>query len=190
MPRLTRVFAAIAIATLSALIAAAPGYAAIISRTIDFTGSNFDFNPPVDPVTGSFAITFDNAANLTNQTTGLSIISFNITVPSGIGFDYYAASDTLLIGGLLGGVNTIPGNVDDFMLAILDISTVPEFQILFYTQADNNNTPHMARSLNGTVGPLAVPEPASLALFGAGIVAAGLIRRRKSVARAAGTKAG
>jgi PEP-CTERM motif len=187
----TRVFAAIAIAFLSALIAAAPGHATVISRTIEFTASDLDFSAPVDPVVGSFSITFDNAVTVLNQTSGIGLISLNIVLEaSGVGFDYFSGGDdTLVIGGVLGGVSTISGNVDDFLLVIDNVSTAPVFQFFFYSQADAINNAHFARNLNGTVGPIAVPEPASLALLGAGIVAAALSRRRKG-AKAAEADAG
>ena len=54
----------------------------------------------VDPVTGSFSLTFDNAVgDLTDVTSGISITNLNFSLDSAPAFNYYAAFDMLYIGG-------------------------------------------------------------------------------------------
>jgi hypothetical protein len=55
----------------------------------DFSATGFEAaGAPVDPVTGSFSVTFDNATDLTDVTSGISLTGLNISLGSAPAFTY------------------------------------------------------------------------------------------------------
>ena len=85
-------------------VSVVPGQADIITLNYDFSASGFlPAGTPVDPVTGSFSVTFDNAiGNISDTTSGVSVTNLNITLGSVPAFSYFAIADMLTIGGLEG----------------------------------------------------------------------------------------
>ncbi len=98
MPILKQTAGAAALGAALVLGGAGLAEAALITRTYNVTASGFVAGAPVDPVTGSFTVTFDNASDiLADTTSGITVNSLNIAVASGVGFNHSVSSD-LLIG--------------------------------------------------------------------------------------------
>ena len=101
---------AVGLATAAALLLGSAGLAkaALITQTYNITASGFGAGAPVDPVTGSFTVTFDNASDiLADTTSGITVNSLNIAVGSAVGFNYSTAGDILDIGGIQNGVDVL-----------------------------------------------------------------------------------
>ena len=127
---------------LALLAAAQTAEATVITRTFNFTASGFrtPSGPaaPVDPVTGSVTVTWDNAANIaTDQTAGVTVNSLNF--PHGtVGINYDTGSDERDVGDTLNGVAGWNPGTTDFLLAILGSSTAtPDFVFFGYTTIAN-----------------------------------------------------
>ncbi|MBN9061654.1 MAG: hypothetical protein BGP06_02215 [Rhizobiales bacterium 65-9] len=185
----------VAIAAL--LISAAPGRAAIISQNVSFTATGFAFingvAPPVDPVSGSFNITFDNGVDYSNTTAGISLVSLNIALGSALAFNYDSATDLLTVGGAAPGPGLTdgPGSIqitpasNDFYLRISDFSTAAAaVQQLgyaqasfpdgyYYTPADAKTTLAFAPITSG------VPEPSTWAMMLLGFLGLGFVAGRR-----------
>jgi hypothetical protein len=146
-----------------------------ITLSYGFIASGFGSGALVDPVTGSFSITFDNSTSVFNQTAGLTYNNFNIVLDSAPSFDY--ARDGLTLGAAVGGTDLVGAGTNDFFFSILNVSTNPVAGPAFvYAQASN----FQIYQGNVVLTPLAVPtpEPATLVLFGTG-AAVVLLRRRR-----------
>ncbi|HEX3486731.1 MAG TPA: PEP-CTERM sorting domain-containing protein [Micropepsaceae bacterium] len=141
--------------------------ATVITLNDTFIASGFGAGAPFDPVTGSFSLTFDNSADITDGTAITASIS--IPVSGGIEFNYVKISDVLQIGGLLGGVSTISGISDDFFFNIRNVSTLPKFDGMAYSSS--KSTTVAFATATGSVAATSVPEPSTLMLFGAGLLA-------------------
>jgi hypothetical protein len=151
---------------------------------VTFEGQNFvdslgSYSPPVDPVQGSFTITFDPAQNYANETTGITLNYLNINLNSDLAFTYYQSSKSLWVGGSENGAMTIAQSDSDFYLQIYDLTSLttgPSFVYLAYTQGVIFHTWH-AEVITGNAS--AVPLPPSILLMGSGLLSMALLGRRK-----------
>lgn len=147
------------------VIGHAPARATPITQTIDFSASNFGPpvppSAPVDPVVGSFTITFDPTINTIFDTADITKNSLNINV-GGLAFNYTPGNDTLVIGGQLFGISPVVPTTDDFILTIAGFVNGPKQPFFEYSQ---QSTPfdHMARNVSVEVS--TVPLPPSLLLM-------------------------
>jgi hypothetical protein len=192
---MTRILATAATLT---LLFTGSSFATPITRQIDFSFTGLALvsggpavPPPVDPVTGSFTITFDPTLAYSNQTTGLVTNSLNLILGSTAGFTYFLSQDILSLGGLNAGVTGTASNTFDFGIRMDHFLTAPVIGSAGYSQGGAVYAAGSSVTGTNTVGNLsftlavtdpnavAVPEPLTLSLFSAGLVGAATLRRRK-----------
>jgi hypothetical protein len=146
-----------------------------ITLSFDFVASGFGIGAPVDPVRGSFFITFDNSQDLAEQTAGITISNLNIELDSPPAFAYGAAADVLLLGTSLHGAQTLVPGTNDFLFGINNASTQPHAPFGFaYSQASAVAVFQGAATLTAAAP---IPEPATFTLIGAAAAFALLHRR-------------
>jgi len=180
------------------LLSTGSSFATPITRQIDFSftgyvqvGGGPAVPPPVDPVTGSFTITFDPTQAYTNQTSGIVQNSLNLSSTTALGFTYLVPVDILTIGGIGGGgaQGTSP-NTFDFSVRFDHFTTLPVIGSAGYTQGGpvyvagtsalgTNKVGNLSFTLNVTDPTVSVPEPLTASVFGVGLAGAAALRRRK-----------
>ena len=154
------------------------------------TGSGPD-PAPVDPVIGSFQVTFDPTLTYVDNTIDISLNSLNIALGSALSFSYDPDTDafgggTLIVGGTASGPGfiTYDPSTNDFWLFITNFATAPAFEQLGYTQtAVSNDNLFYTLNQTGTVNvTTAIPEPSSMVLASVLASAFCFMRRRKTTA--------
>jgi hypothetical protein len=153
--------------------------ASTMTYDVTFSSPYFDVGAPVNPVTGSFTITFDPTQTYTNATS-VTMTSLNIALGSAPGFDYpYGAPDLLVVGGLENGVLGVAAGTNDFVLVIQEFTTHPFLSGMQLQYSQAGTTVWNTFALTGTV--TAVPLPPTVLLLGSGLLGlVGWRRFRKS----------
>jgi hypothetical protein len=175
----------IALASLSLLLGPDRARADTITLAATFVASGFGPTlgsnvAPIDPIMGSFSITFDNSADLREQSIGVTSFDVNIPLDGPPGFAYGAAADALIIGSLFNGVQSVGGATNDIVFGINNASTNPTPVDMVYAQR-SSDVPFLSRNVTMTFSaPEVVPEPATLLLLGTGLTAAFLRRQRRA----------
>lgn len=174
------------VAALIGLLVASPASAAVVSKTYTFSATNFigfahDLLVPIDNLVGSFRLTFDDTAFVTDTTAGLSSPTISIPVNSAIGY-YYSGDGLFVLGGLESGVNTIEGETNDFFMVISSFNTTPMFESIVYENLSQPNFFYI--STDGDISAVAVPEPLTWALLIGGFtLVGGALRARRRVSK-------
>jgi hypothetical protein len=181
-----------------ASVMAGAANAALVHDLVTFSASNFTVgsgsNPaPVDPVTGSFEISFDPTQTYTDETAGITLDTLNIALGSALSFSYSTTGSfagILVVGGINDGASSIIFNpsTDDFWLFINNYATAPSFKQLGYTQTSVSTdnlffTPDPGGTGSVTVTPITsgVPEASTWAMLLAGFAGLGLLGYRQTV---------
>jgi polyisoprenoid-binding protein YceI len=174
------------VAFAAALASCSAASAATVVQKFTFTAMNFNayFGPlpaPVDPVTGSFVITYDPDVDQGPTTVGVQVVSLNIPNP-GTGFVYKIVGDGVLDIGTK--PNAVGGfsiqQIGDYGLSIFNVRTNPRMGYFQYF-ADNGGNYY---AFDGELTLTGVPEPQSWALLLAGFgLSGGGIRLARSRAR-------
>jgi hypothetical protein len=186
------------VAAFSGILTLSPASAATVSDLVTFSGNNFQASPnpatpvPVDPVTGSFTISFDPTQDYLNSTTGISLNSLNINLGSTLAFTYNHMNDFLQVGGLFDGVQFVQfsPSTDDFVVQIFGLGAgAPTFNQIVYAQVSSPDTQFFTLNQTGTVSatPItaAVPEPSTWAMMMLGFAGIGFMTYRRRAGNAA-----
>lgn len=176
---------------LGAGLLAASAQAALVSGTYSFTATGFSNGFP--DFSGSFTVSFDNGASITNST-ALTVNTLSPNRFGTIGFTYSKAFDILTFGGKddSGGVLGLAGlgyfnqtGLEDFYFDISSVSSAaPSFRSL---AVNNQGLDGRATTVNFTFTPApvdpptAVPTPSALSLVAAGVLCLGISRRRRAI---------
>jgi PEP-CTERM motif len=182
-----------------AVMGAGAANAALVHDLVTFSASSLTVGAggdpaPVDPVTGSFTISFDPTLTYTDQTAGITLDSLNIALGSALSFSYNAPGSglppgTLVVGGLSDGAQMVQfaPSTDDFWLFITNYATAPSYLQLGYSQTAVSSanlffTPDPGGTGSVTVTPIttSVPEPATWAMMLAGFVGLSLVGYRRT----------
>jgi PEP-CTERM motif len=189
-----------------ALVGAGPAKAALVHDLVTFSANGFEIDvgsdpAPVDPVTGSFTISFDPTLTYTDETAGITLTpgSLNIALDSALSFSYNAAGSglptgTLVVGGLQAGaqmVQFMPSS-NDFWLFINTFATAPAFDQVGYSQTSVASVNNLFDTHDGSVTvtpvmtPTPVPEPSTWTMMFLGFAGLGFLGYRQTAkARAA-----
>lgn len=153
--------------------------ATVITRTFDVQAAGFGAGAPVDPVIGSFTLTYDKDAPVILQSAaGLSISGFNLPYDGTARFSYQRGGDFLTISNNFTGffAFTLGGSGEKFGFNIMNLSTAPTINVFGYSKDGS-----IYNSSRLIVTQRAVPEPATWALMIAGFgVVGGAVRNRKA----------
>jgi PEP-CTERM motif len=181
-----------------AVMGAGAAKAALVHDLVEFSASDFETdvgsNPaPVDPVTGSFTISFDTTQTYTDETAGITLTpgSLNIALGSTLSFSYNEPGSglpagTLVVGGISDGAQMVQfsPSTDDFWLFINDFAVTPTFDQVGYSQTAVSSANLFDTHSGGvTVTPITsgVPEPSTWAMMLAGFAGLGFLGYRKTV---------
>jgi hypothetical protein len=164
---------AFSIATASLLSGLA--HAALVTDKVTFSAntlqSGFGDKVPVDPVTGSFTITFDPTQTYTDATSGIALNTLNITLGSPLSFSFdpnkaagSLPAGTLIVGGSGDGAGMVQYSppTNDFWLFITGFAKAPAFDQLGYSQAvalDQSLFFTLNQTGSVTVTPVVAPPP-------------------------------
>lgn len=146
-----------------------------ITLSAGFVASGFSEGAPVDPVTGSYSITFDNDVFILEQTAGITLSNLNIAIDGPPAFFYDPRTDLLILGSTFNGLLTVIHDTNDFFLTVGHASTHPINVQLVYAQRGTDIFKGGA-----TLRSTPVPEPSTLALALVGAIVATLWRHRKA----------
>ena len=141
----------------------------------------------MDPVTGSFTISFDPTLSYADQTAGITLTpgSLNIALSSALSFSYNAPGSglptgTLVVGGLQAGAQMVQfgPSTNDFWLFITSFASAPAFDQVGYSQTSvsaNNLFDTHDGAVTVTPVTTAVPETSTWVMLLLGFAGVGFM---------------
>jgi hypothetical protein len=173
-----------AIATAAVVMGwSANAYAAATTRLYTVTASDFQNSfglpVPIDPVQISFRLTLDPTFRTFETETGIGLVSSNVPIDGGLGFEYLDPSlgDLLSVGGSVSGLYALLGGTQDIYIDLRNVAGGhPTLNLLLYRQTGPGAG---FRSFTGSVSVAEVPEPSAWALMLVGFGFAGAAMRRR-----------
>jgi hypothetical protein len=181
-----------------AVVGVGAAKAALVHDLVTFSASDFQIGQgsdpaPVDPVKGSFEISFDPTQTYTDQTAGIKLDALNIALGSALSFSYTTTgtfAGVLVVGGVEDGASKVQfsPSTNDFWLFINNYASAPSFKQLGYSQTSVSTdnlffTPDPGGTGSVTVTPITsgVPEPATWAMMLTGFACLGFLGYSRAV---------
>lgn len=166
-----------------AAVSASPAAAVIVTRQFDvmmyFGGGS------VNPLLGSFTITYDNAADNAQTTNGITVNSLNLSGVTNVGFS--TSGGYFTIGGIttLTGVTGVNSNERDFSVNFTSPeSATPSLNGGAISYGDGTAYTSFGGTIAASDVVTNVPEPAAWALLISGFGLVGAASRRRRIAYA------
>jgi hypothetical protein len=153
-----------------------------ITRTFSFTGSGFGPTAPIDPVLGSFTVTFDptltNFGSLPSFTSNLNVAGpYNFIFRPSQNFGELGAGHCDIQGCSAGSGN------DNVVVGIFGAATAhPFINVLFYSTTSTSVLEASTTTLTFTE-PVPVPEPPTLLFLCTGLASLALFGRKARARR-------
>ena len=158
--------------TLAGMIGTTPATAGVIAVTYDFEAF---IDELVCPFAGSFTLIFDPNSDYYVHSAGLF---FSSTLPLRYPAAFTYSKGLLLLFGFdpVVGSGLRVGVPGDFVIEVCEFPSSPSIGFAVYSSGES-----LASGFGGTLTQSAVPDPASLALLGAGLGEAVVVRRGRRV---------
>jgi PEP-CTERM motif len=171
----------------TSLMAPATGHAAQVIKKYKLT-ANFGAGAPAAVRNIVFGLNFDNSANITETTNGLTI--FSSDVAPGLKFAYAAGFDILSLtngGAQPGGCSQNAGQFCSFISNVSGPVASSNFALELGNPFNSSADAHFATSVSITELSGAVPEPATWAfmILGFGMVGGAMRSRQRTAVRVA-----
>ncbi len=175
------------IALLLLLLSPLTGYASLITVSGTFAGANLGTSSSVDQISGSWSLIYDSDdVNLIGSTfldpaltafslnpNPLGVTTFDLANTLGQLYFDNSALDIVTIGGVNAGAGGLNSGDDDFW-AVYDGGSLDS---LAWSLADEPGFAEFADEYSGSYAASSVPLPATVWLFGIGLV--GLVARQR-----------